>query len=89
MIVEILLFALVVKVMGLLSMTIVTGDPLNKTFKDTKMMAVFFCTGILVSLLAYATMIAQSCQACSGDSYTKKQKESNELKLIKNFYAIQ
>jgi len=99
MIVQILIFALVVKVLGLISMSIVTGEPLNKTFKNTRMMAVFFCTGVLLSLLAYSTMIAQTCQACNDRPYCKHRgcpyckhntdKPDDKLKLIKKLYTLQ
>ena len=58
MFVEVFLFAILVQVIGLVSMSIVTGHPLNKTFKDTNMMAVFFCTGVILALLAVVSVDA-------------------------------
>ena len=63
MFIEIILFAVFVQAVGLLSMSMVTGQPLNKTFKDTNMMCVFFCIGVILALIAYATVIVNTCNS--------------------------
>ena len=49
MILESAVIGFVVMILGLLSLTIVTGRPLGQSFRDTQMMGVFFMTGILLS----------------------------------------
>lgn len=60
MIVEIVIFATIVMIVGLVSTSLVTGMPLGKSFRNTQMMGVLFCTGVLLGLIAYTTVATQT-----------------------------
>lgn len=64
MILESIVIGFVVMVLGLLSMTLVTGAPLGQSFRNTQMMTVFFVTGVLLTLLSYMVVLAAVCQKC-------------------------
>lgn len=66
MLLQIILFAILVQVIGVLSMSMVTGQSVNKTLGDADMMTVFFCTGILLCLLACATVNTETRECGRG-----------------------
>lgn len=65
MILESAVIGFVVMILGLLSLTIVTGRPLGQSFRDTQMMGVFFMTGVLLAVVSYILLLMTVCSKCN------------------------
>ena len=74
MIFESITIGFIVMVLGLLSLTLVTGTPLGQAFSNTQMMGVFFVTGVLLTLLCYMILLGATCAQCkSKECYCGKE----------------